>query len=469
MTIIVPDIFIPRHEQEGLSGEHIRIKSGDRLEGRVVEIRNDGKAVLDFEKFQAVVELKVPIEKGEAVIVVVEETGKGKPVKLRLEDILFHVKKENLTGAPKIISPVETIPGGVAQIFQPQSRPRAQTGQRLHREIATPMREEFPAGKELSEDTTLLFENIKMALKQMHSNSRPAQPHEAPPAVKSIFAGLSKLSGVIRDTLAAYPDDLPLELRQLLTTLNSHCEPLDLNEPVLKLVPKLKTLVEDSGIFFEKKIQDMSGRLNAAPTPMNNSKNPDMLPGTRDIIANDLKPNLLLLREYFDSDKFPARFGRLENFEMIKNAVEDLLTNINNEQGRAVEAELHRQPVLAFSFQIPLKGGAEAQLKVFYQKKRQKKEEKQFKLSLLLNMDKLGEIRTDFSQREKKINITFFVKNNKIKEFIESRLNDIKEPLGADFKTSYLKVLVSPKKIETFSAALGEPGIISDRAVDIKV
>ncbi|HLP48296.1 MAG TPA: hypothetical protein VK469_20300, partial [Candidatus Kapabacteria bacterium] len=165
MTIIVPDIFIPRHEQEGLTGEHIRIKSGDRLEGRVVEIRNDGKAVLDFEKFQAVVELKVPIEKGEAVIVVVEETGKGKPVKLKLEDILFHVKKENLTGAPKIISPVETIPGGVAQIFQPQSRPRAQTGQRLHREIATPIREEFSAGRELSEDTALLFENIKMALK----------------------------------------------------------------------------------------------------------------------------------------------------------------------------------------------------------------------------------------------------------------------------------------------------------------
>ncbi|HLP46863.1 MAG TPA: hypothetical protein VK469_12995, partial [Candidatus Kapabacteria bacterium] len=128
MTTIVPDIFIARHEQERLTGEHINLKSGDRLEGRVVEIRNDGKAVLDFEKFQATVELKVPIEKGETVILIVEETGKGKPVKLKLEDILLHLKKETLTGAPKMISPVETIPGGAARIFQPQTRPPAQTG-----------------------------------------------------------------------------------------------------------------------------------------------------------------------------------------------------------------------------------------------------------------------------------------------------------------------------------------------------
>ncbi|HLP46788.1 MAG TPA: hypothetical protein VK469_12605, partial [Candidatus Kapabacteria bacterium] len=342
--------------------------------------------------------------------------------------------------------------------------------QPLPREIAAPpIKEEFTVNRELSEDTAILFGNIKMALKQMHDNTKPAQPHGSIPAVKSIFAGLSRLSSIIRNILDAYPDDLPVELRQLLTALNSHCEPLDMNEPALKLAAKLKTRVEDSGIFFEKKIQDMIGRLNTAPTYINNSKNPDILPGTRDIIANDLKPNLLLLQEYFDSAKFPARLGRLENFEIIKKAVEDLLTNINNEQERAVEAGAHRQPVLAFSFQIPLKGGAEAQLKVFYHKKRQKKEEKQFKLSLLLNMDKLGEIRTDFSQGEKKINITFFVKNNKIKEFIENRLNDIKEPLGADYKTLYLKVLVSPKKIDTFSAGLGETGIISDKIVDIKV
>jgi hypothetical protein len=327
------------------------------------------------------------------------------------------------------------------------------------------------AGKaQLGEDIGALFENIKMALIQLRSNIQSGQPlFEPPPEVKEMFANLSRLSGAIRDTLAAYSNNLPSEVKQMLATLQSHFEPLDIGENALKLAPKLKSLVEDSGIFFEKKIHDTIAQLADASTRISGSENLDRLPETADIINNDLKPNLLLLREYFDSDKLPSRLQQLETFVVIKRAIEDLLTNIENQQGRAMDAEVLRQPVLVFSFQIPLKGGAEARLKVFYNRKRKKKEEGEFKLALLLDMDRLGEIRTDFSQGEKKLNITFFVKNNKIKEYIETHLDEVKEPLGPGFKSVNLKVLVSREKIAAFAAEPLGPGIVTDKTVDIKV
>ena len=67
MTTSAQIALLSRQELEKLSREHIDLKVGDRLKGEVMEVRDDGKAVVDFGKFQAALELKVPVEKGDMI------------------------------------------------------------------------------------------------------------------------------------------------------------------------------------------------------------------------------------------------------------------------------------------------------------------------------------------------------------------------------------------------------------------
>ncbi|MCX6583618.1 MAG: hypothetical protein NT166_25875 [Candidatus Aminicenantes bacterium] len=525
MTTAVKDASISRQEPEKLSREQISLKTGDRKEGREAEdagnekqgkvksgqdeaiaiqaraanefrrqtlartqaeqrVRSEITTPTDREEFFKVgapalppEDLKEALAKLRQILQTLQlleglNTKNLKNLAAEIKSILDILSSYNeaMHTGEKIATPLARLVAAVRGSGIPVDKEI----QGLLNEIESALDKisgvSAGAGKaQLGEDIGALFENIKMALKQLRSNIQSGRPpFEPPPEVKEMFANLSRLSGAVRDTLAAYADNLPSEVKQMMATLQSHFEPLDISQNALKLAPKLKSLVEDSGIFFEKKIHDAVGRLADASARIG-GESPDRLPGTVDTINNDLKPNLLLLREYFDSDKFPSRLAHLESFAVIKRAVEDLLTNIDNQQGRAMDAEVLRQPVLVFSFQLPLKGGAEARLKVFYNRKRKKKEEGEFKLSLLLDMNRLGEIRTDFSQAGKKLNITFFVKNNKIKEYIETHLDEVEEPLGPGFKSVNLKVSVSREKIAAFAAEPVGPGIVTDKAVDIKV
>lgn len=523
MTTAVKDASISRQELEKLSREQISIKTGDRQENRDVEDAGKGKhtkiksgqgeaiaiqarAANEFQqqtlaRTQAEQrvrgEITAPTDREEffkaGTPALPPEDLKEALDKLR--QILQLLEGLNIKNIKNLAAEIKSILNTLAsyneasitgeKIATPLARLVAAvrgSGITVDKEIQGLLNDvesalakisglSAGAGKaQLGEDIGALFENIKMALNQLRSNIQSGQPlFEPPPEIKEMFANLSRLSGAIKDTLAAYSNNLPPEVKQTMAALQSHFEPLDIGESAAKLVPKLKSLVENSGIFFEKKIHDAIGQLADASTRIGAGESPDRSPETADIINNDLKPNLLLLREYFDSDKYPSRLRQSENIEVIKKTVEELLTNIENQQGRAMDTEILRQPILVFSFQIPLKGGAEARLKVFYNRKRKKKEEGEFKLSLLLDMDRLGEIRTDFSHGGKKLNITFFVKNSKIKEYIETHLDEVKEPLGPDFKAVNLKVLVSREKIAAFAAEPLGPGIVTDKTVDIKV
>lgn len=521
MTTAVKDTTISRHELEKLSSEQARLKAGSRPDGRdAAEVgrektnkvkseqagSNDIKARAASEFQQqtlASTQAEQRVRRDITATTGSEEffkAGELPPEELRealvrLRNILQNLEGLNIKNLKNLSTEIKNILDVLTsynqafntteKIVTPLTRLVAEAQgagnldnkqiQALLEDIENVLTKIFeistgPAKAKLSEDIGALFENIKMALNQLRSNIQSGQPlFEPPREVKEMFANLSRVSGAIRDTLAMYSNNMPAEVKQMLTTLQSHFEPLDIGESVSKLTTKLKSLVENSGIFFEKKIHDTIGQLTDASTRISGRENLSRFPETVEIINKDLKPNLLLLREYLDSEKLPSPLRQLGNVEVIKRTVEDLLTNIENQQGRAMDAEMLRQPVLVFSFQIPLKGGTEARLKVFYQRKRKKKEEGEFKLSLLLDMDRLGEIRTDFSQGGKKLNITFFVKSDKVKEYIENHLDEVEEPLGPGFKSLNLKVFVSREKIAAFAAEPLEPGIVTDTAVDIKV
>jgi DNA repair exonuclease SbcCD ATPase subunit/uncharacterized protein YihD (DUF1040 family) len=304
-------------------------------------------------------------------------------------------------------------------------------------------------------------------------------------ATPNMSEGIAQLARNIEALLARMPEPpggpgssaesaantgLTDKIQTLLSTLRSHFEPLDIGDSALKLVPRLKALVENSGVFFEKKISDIIDKLSATSSRLRNIQTLDQLPEIKSIISQDLKPNLLQLREYLNNERMAAQMGDPKTLENIRHTVEDLLTNISQQQSQAVEQQSQQHPVQAFSFQLPIKGEENpAELKVYYNRGRKKDTPEEYKLSLLLEMDKVGDIRSDFFQLKEDLTITFYVKDDDIKEHFKKHLHEVRDALEPVFETLNLKVEVSRQKIAEFEAEERELEVVSDKAVNVKV
>lgn len=64
---------------------HDSLRPGDKLEGKILEIKNNGKVLISFGKFRVVADIKFPVVVGETLPVVVE--SKGTRLQFRAADI----------------------------------------------------------------------------------------------------------------------------------------------------------------------------------------------------------------------------------------------------------------------------------------------------------------------------------------------------------------------------------------------
>jgi hypothetical protein len=82
-------------------------------------------------------------------------------------------------------------------------------------------------------------------------------------------------------------------------------------------------------------------------------------------------------------------------------------------------------------------------------------------------MDRMGEIRTDLTQRDKELTITFFVKDESNKDAFENNYSEIKSALNHLFEYIVLRTVISRKKIDDFQR---EDWVFSeDKRVDVRI
>lgn len=77
------DIFASS-ELEKFILNHELLGPGDKLDGKIIEIKKDGKALIDFGAFRALAEIKFPFKPGETLRVIVD--AKEPQLKLRLDN-----------------------------------------------------------------------------------------------------------------------------------------------------------------------------------------------------------------------------------------------------------------------------------------------------------------------------------------------------------------------------------------------
>jgi hypothetical protein len=118
--------------------------------------------------------------------------------------------------------------------------------------------------------------------------------------------------------------------------------------------------------------------------------------------------------------------------------------------------------------EVRLKEGEQAaRLKVYYRKKKKSGANNEFRLSLLLSMDRLGDLRTDFFLLDKDLTITFFVQKNSIQDKIRESFPELQELLSGLFNQILMKVIVSEKKVSGFDH--DDFRDTSDRQVDLRI
>ncbi len=370
-------------------GNMTAFKPGSTLKLKIIELRGD-RALIDFGKFRATADIKIPVTLGEELRVRVLESGR----QLKMSVISLEQKNTLSTDA-------------------------------------LPARFEDPTGESLKKAQADLKQIINQAMGPQDGSS------------------------------------IPKSISNILSRLNDHFEPVDLKEVIAKLIPLLKSYLENSGVFFEKFLENVIlkslGNLESEP-----QKSLADLPEVKHIVARDLKANLLTLQRLSEEKGALQKFFNPKALAILNSSVNRLLADITHQQGRAVGQADSAEPFQVFTYVLPLKEGEQtARLKVYYQKKRKSGSQKGFRISVLLSLDRLGDLRTDFFLLEKDLTITFFVKEDPAKIKLQENFPELQELLHVFFDQILLKVIVSEKKVTDFDRE--DLQIAGDRRVDLRI
>ncbi|MGD9045926.1 MAG: hypothetical protein PVG06_19610, partial [Desulfobacterales bacterium] len=162
-----------------------------------------------------------------------------------------------------------------------------------------------------------------------------------------------------------------------------------------------------------------------------------------------------------------SKFLTTKNLSGFKGSIDMLLADIFNQQTRAAHKLDLPDPYHVISFTRPLREDRhKAKLKFYYPKKKNGSKA-DFRISLLLDMDKLGEVRTDFYLNKKELTITFFVGDENHKLKFDANLAEISDRLAPAFDYLIVKTVVSAKKIQDFHRQDLDLG--NDKQIDLRI
>jgi hypothetical protein len=260
---------------------------------------------------------------------------------------------------------------------------------------------------------------------------------------------------------------VPTSIFNVLARLNAYFEPFELKDMIAQLLPRLRSHFEDSGIFFEKSLEQIISKVLADERGGSGTHLAD-LAEVKAVFNRDLKPNLVLLQHFIAEKETLSKIFGPKVLSVLQSAVDALLSDINQQQGRAVRQQESADPFQVFSFTLPIKDREQtARLKVFYEKKQKSGPKKGFQISLLLSLGHIGDVRTDFFLVEKDLNINFFVTEPLTKVKIQDNFQELDDLLGGLFDHIHLKVHVSAQRVRDFDRA--EIQMAGNQQVDIRI
>ncbi len=260
---------------------------------------------------------------------------------------------------------------------------------------------------------------------------------------------------------------VPTSIFNVLASLNSYFEPVELKDIIADLLPRLKSHFENSGLFFEKSLEQIISKV-LADKPSESATDLADLAEVKALFKRDIKPNLVLLQQFIEEKETLAKIFGPNTLAELKGVANALLSDINQQQGRAVSQLESADPFQAFTFTLPLKDREQAaRLKVFYEKKHPSRSKKGFQISLLLSLAPLGDVRTDLLLIKKNLHINFYVTEPTAKVKLQENLQEMDDLLHGLFDHIHFTVNVSAKSVREFDRP--QIQIADNPKVDIRI
>jgi hypothetical protein len=372
---------------EKLFLEEMPLRTGDLLRLKVIDVREDHRALVDFGKFRALAEVAFPVSAGDELTVKVVDT-QGQ---LRLA---------------LVAAGADTAPAPAA---------------------AEPLRP-FAA-----QCLTQLRQQLEQA----------AQVIARPPGPAASVA-----------------------IRSAIEELRLFLEPLPTDAGAAQTTPRVRSLCEDSGIFFEKRLETALSRAAAegdaaGPPPADH-------PQVRRILAEDLKARLSAIKHLFESQAADLPAAGLRAAAAFVTSADEMLSEIVRQQERIAARRDETEAFQVIHFSLPLKDAGEgARLKIGYPSRRQGATREGFRAALLLALDRLGPTRIDLFMLERSLSLTFFVTSKTAQETVEARAGDLTPALETLFDNVSVRVCVSEQKIADFEYEDQLPA--EGRRLDVRV
>ena len=428
-------LFEPISDRPFLSDHSRSLVPGESLQGRITGFEKEGLMLVDFGKFKAFAKIDVPVRQGQVIPLTVIKNDSG---------IAFAVASKAPTIASANLHPAAAM----------DAAPQGRDGVARQAPAASPAHQAKP-------------ELI---------SSRPAQSsvvpaNGAPPPTDPEMAVLREqirllLDGTIQPGKGLSPAR-PSPMKEALINLQQALNPASSAGDMAALIARVRGFVENSGIYFEKRLEQAISDLQArspSMTPAELARQPVI----REIINSDVKPNLLILKAFLDAQPPDSRVADRHMLETLKSVVQRAVSHIEQQQYMATEKPVNPGLFQAFSHLLFLTDGhRNARLKVYYAKKGRDDAHKNPRVSLLLDMDRMGPVRTDLWMVGKDLNVTFFVKAADIKAAIESERHRIREMLDETFNTVAVSVVVNENKIAEFEGE--DLTIPKRRQVDLSI
>jgi hypothetical protein len=327
-------------------------------------------------------------------------------------------------------------------------------------------------GQELRVKVLTSGEQLKMVVIPPEPENFPATERlpgrlEAP-AAGSLETIQAELKRILSQALDAHGGKaIPKSIVNILNMLNAYYEPIELKEGIAKLILQLKSYLENSGVFFEKNLENsiLKDQLSAEAA----LQKPDAdRPEVTHILNRDLKANLMAFKYLVDEGQILQKIFNIRSLTTLIKGIDSLLDQIIQQQGRAISQQEAAEPFQVFTYLLPLNEEEQsARLKIYYQKKQHSGAEKGFRISLLLTLDRLGDLRTDFFLLDEELSINFFVKDDATSVTLQNNLPELRELLNGFFDQIRLNVILSEKKVTDFDRE--DLLVAGDRKVDLRV
>lgn len=414
-------LFEPVSDRPFLSAHAHMLRPGESVEARITGFRKDGLMLVDFGKFKAFAKIDVPVREGQALPLTVVKTDQG---------IAFSVGSRAPAGT----------------IFPASSPPEDRT---LPPEV-TGRGGETPASPATS---TAQAPSATILPDHQAGMAPPSSPSSRPTAAE--MARFRDQIGLLlgdpdpQEKPSAAP--LPPTTQAALTRLQQLLRPVSTTGDTAALMAGIREFVENSGVYFEKRVEAAIRNAQERSAPMNPGELAQQ-PSIRELMVKDLKPNLLILKQHLESQSLGQQAADHHVLETMKGVVQRTLAHIEQQQLSATEKPVDPDLFQAISHLLLLADHRrDARLKVYYAKKgRRDNDNKTPRVALLLEMDRMGTLRADLWMVGKDLNVTFFVQTEETKAAIIAVQDEIKTALNQSFNTVAVSVVVSEKKIDQF-------------------